>query len=509
MGRFFSIFKGKEIDTRLKKAENDWATAYFDPVTFTQYGFRSAEDKAKWLATGDDSLIAGEACPFVFSTVQQRVRVINGMSSTNLYFTTKAEKAEITCSFVSEEKSITETNYEEINEDFLVSVEVDRNFTGAFEKLFSDQLVLNGQSFTFDVRNALATGINRVKVIVKGVMTDAQAHLIYTVNLTSMFLSPSNFTWYTPFIEGATYNLGGMNIGGNLQKVLKIKVAKEGYEKLYEVNLGNATYITNAYVFTGLEFPTAGTGIYNVELWLDANGLESEHLRYNIICVSQADQYTARLISVSEQPDKVFNFAENSLFKYAIYNAGAATGTPHVKVSSIVKATPTVLVDEDLVDVPTGAPLDYTVAIEIETEEADVQLDAVITFGNEQQTIYAVDNSRSYPATSGAVFYINPAIRSNAQENKDKIVNAIDSREYDAVFERMAWTDGTDGWTTDNAGRKCLRLPASSTCTIPYQPFAKMSGSKTIELTYKVENAADYTDYHYLRRPDEHRFPRY
>lgn len=494
MGRFFSIFKGKEIDTRLKKAENDWATAYFDPVTFTQYGFRSAEDKAKWLATGDDSLIAGEACPFVFSTVQQRVRVINGMPSTNLYFTTKAEKAEITCSFVSEEKSITETNYEEINEDFLVSVEVDRNFTGTFEKLLSDQLVLNGQSFTFDVRNALATGINRVKVIVKGVMTDAQAHLIYTVNLTSMFLSPSNFTWYTPFIEGATYNLGGMMIGGNLQKVLRIKVAKEGYEKIYEVNIGSATYITNAYTFTGLEFPTAGTGIYNVELWLDANGLESEHLKYNIICVSAADQYTARLISVSEQPDKVFNFAENSLFKYAIYNAGAATGTPHVKVSSIVKNTPTVLVDEDLVDVPTGAPLDYTVAIEIETEEADVQLDAVITFGNEQQTIYAVDNSKSYPATAGAVFYINPAIRSNAQENKDKIVNAVDSREYAATFEYMAWTDGTDGWTTDNAGRKCLRLPARSVCNIPYQPFAKMSGSKTIEFTYKVENAADYDD---------------
>lgn len=494
MGRFFSLFKGKEIDARLKKAENDWATAYFDPATFTQYGFRSAEDKAKWLATGDDSLIAGEACPFSFSTVQQRVRIINGMSSTNLYYTTKAEKAEITCSFVSEEKALTEPNYEELNEDFLVSVEVDRGFTGTFEKLISDQLVLNDNSFTFDIRKAIAQGTNRVKVIVKGVMTEAQSHLIYTVNLTSMYLSPSNFTWYTPFIEGATYNLGGMNIGGNLQKILKIKVTKEGYEKIYEVNIGSATYITNAYTFTDLEFPAAGTGIYNVELWLVANGLESEHLRYNIICVAAADQYTAQLISVSEQPESVYNFAENSLFRYAIYNAGAAMGTPHVKVSSIVKNTPTVLVDEDLVDVPTGAPLDYTVAIEIETEEADVQLDAVITFGNEQQTIYAVDNSKSFPATSGVVFYINPAIRSNAQENRNKIVNAVDSKVYDATFERMAWTDGTDGWTTDNDGRKCLRLPASSVCTIPYQPFSKMSGSKTIDITYKVENAADYDE---------------
>lgn len=494
MARYTSRFKGKEIDDRLAQVNERWGAAYFDATTYRWLGFKNEEDKAEWLSTGDDSLIVGSPVPFSFSGTVAQVKIINGMPSGNLYFTTKETEALLTCSFLSQEKGITDSAWTDVIEDYLVSVEVDRGFTGAFEKLISDQLVLSGQSFTFDVRKAIAQGTNRVRVNVKGVMTDAKANLTYTVNLTSMYLSPSNFTWYTPFIEGATYNLGGMNIGGNLQKVLKIKVTKEGYEKIYEVNIGSATYITNAYTFTGLEFPTAGTGIYNVELWLDANGLESEHLKYNIICVAAADQYTAQLISVSEQPDKVFNFAENSLFKYAIYNAGAATGTPHVKVSSIVKATPTVLVDEDLVDVPTGAPLDYTVAIEIETEEADVQLDAVITFGNEQQTIYAVDNSKSYPATSGAVFYINPAIRSNAQDNRDKIVNAVDSKPYDATFERMAWTDGADGWTTDDDGRKCLRLPASSVCTIPYQPFSKMSGSKTIELTYKVENAADYDE---------------
>ena len=493
MGKYKLKFGNAEIDRRLTAVDERWGAAYFDPQSYRWLGFKDDADKAEYIATGDESLIVGSPVPFSFSGTVSQIKVINEMPSANLYFTTKAEEALITCSFISQEKGLTDSAWEEVNEDFLVSVAIDRGNAGEFTPIITDQLVLNGNKLTFDVRKGLATGNNRVRVTAKGILSEATSSFTYQVNLTSMYLSPSNFTWYTPFIEGATYNLGGMMIGGNLQKILKIKVAKEGYEKIYEVNIGSATYITNAYTFTGLEFPTAGTGIYNVELWLDANGLESEHLKYNIICVAAADQYTARLISVSEQPASVYNFAENSLFKYAIYNAGAATGTPHVKVSSIVKATPTVLVDEDLVDVPTGAPLDYTVAIEIETEEADVQLDAVITFGNEQQTIYAVDNSKSYPATSGAVFYINPAIRSNAQENRDKIVNAIDSKVYDAVFERMAWTDGTDGWTTDNAGRKCLRLPASSTCTISYQPFAKMSGSKTIELTYKVENAADYT----------------
>ena len=494
MGKYTLKFGNAEIDRRLTAVDERWGAAYFDPQSYRWLGFKDDADKAEYIATGDESLIVGSPVPFSFSGTVSQIKVINEMPSANLYFTTKADEALITCSFVSQEKGLTDSAWEEVNEDFLVSVAIDRGNAGEFTPIITDQLVLNGNKLTFDVRKGLATGNNRVRVTAKGILSEATSSFTYQVNLTSMYLSPSNFTWYTPFIEGATYNLGGMMIGGNLQKVLKIKVAKEGYEKIYEVNIGSATYITNAYTFTGLEFPTAGTGIYNVELWLDANGLESEHLKYNIICVAAADQYTARLISVSEQPDKVFNFAENSLFKYAIYNAGAATGTPHVKVSSIVKATPTVLVDEDLVDVPTGAPLDYTVAIEIETEEADVQLDAVITFGNEQQTIYAVDNSKSYPATSGAVFYINPAIRSNAQENRDKIVNAIDSKVYDVDVTRMAWTDGTDGWTTDNAGRKCLRLPAGSYFDIHYQPFAKMSGSKTIEFTYKVENAADYTE---------------
>lgn len=494
MGKYTLKFGNAEIDRRLTAVDERWGAAYFDPQSYRWLGFKDDADKAEYIATGDESLIVGSPVPFSFSGTVSQIKVINEMPSANLYFTTKADEALITCSFISQEKGLTDSAWEEVNEDFLVSVAIDRGNAGEFTPIITDQLVLNGNKLTFDVRKGLATGNNRVRVTAKGILSEATSSFTYQVNLTSMYLSPSNFTWYTPFIEGATYNLGGMMIGGNLQKILKVKVTKEGYEKIYEVNIGSATYITNAYTFTGLEFPTAGTGIYNVELYLDANGLESEHLKYNIICVAAADQYTARLISVSEQPDKVFNFAENSLFKYAIYNAGAATGTPHVKVSSIVKATPTVLVDEDLVDVPTGAPLDYTVAIEIETEEADVQLDAVITFGNEQQTIYAVDNSKSYPATSGAVFYINPAIRSNAQENRDKIVNAIDSKVYDVDVTRMAWTDGTDGWTTDNAGRKCLRLPAGSYFDIHYQPFAKMSGSKTIEFTYKVENAADYNE---------------
>jgi hypothetical protein len=291
------------------------------------------------------------------------------------------------------------------------------------------------------------------------------------------------------------YNLGGMNIGGNIPKVLKIKMSKEGYERTYDVNIGSNIYTTSAYVFNGLEFPSGGTGVYHIELWLDANGLESEHLSYNIICVSQADKFTAQLVSIGNPVEKVFNFADNKLFEYCVYNKGTATASPHIKISYLVNTNSTTIVDEELVNISTAAPLTYTASLEIEMEDesAALQLETLMTYGNEQVFIFPVDNSKSYPATTGAVFYMNPSARNNAQNNREKVINSITGAEIDAVFTSMAWTDGTDGWTTDEEGRKCLRLPAGCTMDVAYQPMASVA-QKTIELVYKVKNAADYNE---------------
>lgn len=286
-----------------------------------------------------------------------------------------------------------------------------------------------------------------------------------------------------------------MNIGGNIPKVLKIKMSKEGYERTYDVNIGSNIYTTSAYVFNGLEFPSGGTGVYHIELWLDANGLESEHLSYNIICVSQADKFTAQLVSIGNPVEKVFNFADNKLFEYCVYNKGTATASPHIKISYLVNTNSTTIINEELVNISTASPLTYTASLEIEMEDesASLQLEAYMTYGNEQQIVFPVDNSKSYPATTGAVFYMNPSSRNNAQSNREKVINSITGAEIDAVFTRMAWTDGTDGWTTDEEGRKCLRLPAGCTMDLAYQPMASVA-QKTIELVYKVKNAADYDE---------------
>lgn len=493
-------YSGKSVQTFIKKGidkadvsyEERIGDSYFDSSTYTIYLFKTTEDKEAWL--GGDTSIQAKRVVLNFTGTQRQMKVINGMESLNLYFTTAGETAEITFGFLSQEKEITATEWSDVPEDALISVSIDKGGVGEFVDIISNQLLLSGKTMTIDVKKYLATGSNRVRVTAVGVQSGAEGKLQYQVNLTSMYLSPSNFAWNTPFIEGKEYNLGGMNIGGAIDKKLFVKVTNEGgYYKLYEKNLGTSTYITNAYFFKELEFPSAGTGVYNVELWLDASGLESEHLSYNIICVAAADETTARLVCISNIADKAINYADNILFQYAVYNGGAAKGTPHIKITAVVNTNPLVLKDEDLVDVDTNTKLSYNFHLEVETDENDLQLTSLLSFGNEQARNFVIDNSASYPSTSGAVFYMNAANRSNTQSNKKNIVNEVTKGTVACDWTNMSF-DGLDGWTVDEENRKCLTLQAGSTASIHYQPLASVGSGKTIEFNYKVSNVADYKE---------------
>lgn len=487
---FLKTYCQKSVDNE----QNKMGAFYFDTAAMKFYTFRTQEDRDSFISNGDSSLILSSQ-DIVFGGTQKKLTIINKMSSSNIYFTTNAKKAEITVGFESKEKEFNAPDWTDVIEDAYFTVSVDKGVTGTYVNILENVLVRHGETLTFDVFNYISSGPNRVKVTAVGLVSEQTANLGYSVTLTSMYLSPANFGWYLPFVEGSTYNLGGMNIGGALQKKLIIKVTNDsGYSEQYEENIGTAVYVTNPYYYTKLPFPSAGTGVYHVELWLDADGLQSEHLEYNIMCVATDDITTAQLCCIANVAEEAVNYSDNSLFDYAVYNGGSTTATPHINLTAMVSGEPVVIVDEDLQGVETGKQLTFNYNLEIETEENDVTLSASLTYGNEQTMEYPLNNSASFPSTAGAMLYINSAVRNNSQENKTDIINEATKETVTAEWTNMSWVDGTDGWTVDNEGRKCLFMPARTKATINYKPLQSVGNGKTIEFTFKVSNASDYDE---------------
>ena len=498
MAKYVSKFKGSEIDAGIDEIKTKVGAAYFDPTTFMQIMFKDEDDKIAYI-NGNTS-VWHQKCEFKFNNTINQLNIVNYMESKSLYYTQVSTEALIKVGFKSEEKGVTDTSWREVLEDAYVTVAVDRGYTGQYSTIIDSKLLLNGDTIEFDVLKYIATGNNRVRVTITGADTGSSSNLVYTVMLTTMYLAPSNFKWNVPFIEGNSYSLGGVNIGGNIDKILKIKVSNEQtYSKVYDVNIGTQTYTGIAYSYDGLQFPSEGTGIYNVEMWLDANGLESEHLHYNIICVAKDDVKTAQLVAISDVIPVAKNYDTNKLFSYVIYSGGSTVANPKINVSAIINNTPTPLVyDEVLQNVATGEINSYVMDLEVDTQEANIHLYSSIAVGHsKQEAIYEIDNSAAYPAIPGAIFYLNPANRNNAQANKTTITNesnlATAKNEFAGTWTNISFTDGMDGWTVDNYGRKCLRIPATCKVAVDYAPFANAT-TRTIEVSYRVENTSNFEE---------------
>lgn len=493
-GQSVQNFLRKHTQMAVDNKANKIEAIAWDPATMSHLLFSSITNYEEWLESGDNSL-AKQIIPFQIAGRQKRIRIATLDGSTTFYYTTENTTAEITVAIQLQSKEIADAVWDDENQDTFVTVAIDRGNSGKWTDIVSNKRVPCGENYTVDVRNYLAAGQNRVRFTAIDEAGETQSSVTFYANLTSMYLRPTEFAWYIPFIEGQPFSLGGMYIGGNLSKTLKIRVTDEvNYVAEYEENIGTATYTNVAYYFNNLKFPDAGTGVYGVELWLEAEGVQSTHLKYNIMCVRAEEQQTAQLVAISNIPAKVKNYDTNILFSYACYNKGLSEATPNVLVQSIINNQPTTIVDETLT-VATGVEHNFVQALEIETNESNLNLSAYMTYGNEQEAYYTIDNSLAFPPVSnGLAIYVNPVNRSNAQENKQYIINEYNGEAALATWSNVAFIDGMDGWTTDGDGRKCLLIPATCSVEIPYTPLLDAVKTRSLEFAYKVTNTADFTE---------------
>ena len=413
---------------------------YVDAATGIMSVFASESDKQEWFDTGDSNLILTQVNVGVgggggggggSTSYQLSLKSEGDVIKT---FSTTDTNAYINFYFVAKQKTPDSSIWEEMpGESVSYTIEVSTGGS-AFTQVTQGYL-LAGAREKFDVRKFLVAGSStliRIKAV--GDFTGLTAALTYNYSLTSMAIAPANFTWYTPFIQNTPYSLGGLTITGNLEKTLYVKVSSSAlsYTKVYTKALGTQTWVATPFSYTEMEFPATGTGVYKVEIWLESSGLESKHLIYNIICVSSEDQYTARLVTMSDVASQVINYTDNKLFSYAIYNKGGATGDPTIILTKTEGGSTSTFYSDTLSGVTTAAPHDFTTSVEIASSNSDISVEARLTFGNEQTATFTLDNSASFPATNGAVFYMNPASRSNSQTNYLSIVNEVSNEGIEA-----------------------------------------------------------------------------
>lgn len=419
------------------------------------------------------------------TTQQYYVRTENNLENRN--FATSAGKVcNIMFTYRSQVKISPELPYEDTGERGHVTVSV--RLKGREYEQVADFYCSSGEMYTFDVSEYLVSGENDVKVSVVGEDTLQTAPaLVYTITLTSLSISADNFQWWKPFVGDVNIPY---SIGGNIEKMLKVDVVseKDSTIKSYEVSLGKTVYIESVYGFV-LPCPES-SGVYKVSAYVqNMNGsIKTDAIEFNIICVVEGEQ--SKYVAINSIDDELTNWSDNVAFYYTVYDCGKST-------SDIILETykgDVLLNTVNNSAVSTGTKNTFNIPLELDTiDNSDFEITVIVKDDNKSyyEIVFNTDNSLSYSAMPGAVFYMNPKTRNNSQSNKDYVVNEVDGVEYSVVWKNMGW-DG-DGWTEDEDGNKCLRLYAGSQATINYKPFGVEANKigKTIEIDFCVRNVSD------------------
>lgn len=500
-------YSGDSVERFIKgNLQSSFRDVLFEPNNNNRMCFfASAEDKEEYEQTHNENLILKKFFLAVAGKTYV-VKLTNIRNSASLNVTTNETSTLVGATYICQEKDFSATEWTDTQVAASVRVFVDAGATGSFDEITSAQSrVLFGETFQFDVRRYLINGRNQVRIqFIAENDESTVGTLTYTIALSEMYIDSLNLDWFTAFIQGSDYRLGGFKIVGSVSKTLKVRITDTDGNEYFtgEKYVGTSSYTTSPLYFLQSDsaepmFPGM-SGVYKVEAWLEAGTLRSNVLTYSIMCVAKADENNCKLIVVNEVAETAYNYDTNTLFKYAIYNNGLSQGTPHILLVGRNEASSAVtLYDEDFEGINCGVPNEYRKNIEWNLSGVSGNLALYFTAsygGHNEVNSIVLDNTGAYEAELASIqFYLNAANRSNAQSNRESIINEATHDEIPATWTRMAWIDGIDGWTKDDAGRSCLRIPAGSKVSIPYAVFG--NGDNTaFDVAFKCVNVADYDE---------------
>lgn len=406
----------------------------------------------------------------------------------SFYVLTNDEDAIIDIKPKTESVEIGQSQRDPFPEDYTFSLEVDGG-NGYIDRTPTDNNIRQGETKYVDIKKYLTTGVNKIRIIVKGVASEQPRTMVYTATLTSLTLS-CNHEWHKAWIEGEEYGIGQIVFGGNIQKVLHVMVDDTDYTQTFAAS---TNYINTPYTFDLKDRFPGSTGIHHVKVWIEGQDVSTTPIEFNIMCVKAAETATARLVCLNDVPKKVVNYNTQSLFRYATYNVtevvldvtGMIGDEEHPIVTDMVMATQTQVKNT------------YTTSLQLDTEvQTGLSVMVALAGGDEVQRVtIPLDNSNAFVATAGATFYMNTALRSNKTADRKEIHNTAAGAQkvtYRATWDGFTFAD--DAHSVDADGNKCLAVKAGSLLTIPdLKPLDKSATqSLTVEWMYRASNIADY-----------------
>lgn len=354
---------------------------------------------------------------------------------------------------------------------------------------------LNGNSVQTDIRRYVTTGTQRLRYTFTGKESMQSKSMVFTCTVTNLSLN-CNFSWNKPFIQGQNYFIDKIYFGGNLTKTLNIMVDNDLNQKYTKDFSSAQNYQTADYQYNMTDkFPSGGTGIHTIEIWMEGEGIETPHFTYNVMCVSQSDINQVQLICINNIEDTAYNYEAQTLFKYATYNCTTATFSIYSNDNGVQRP----LITNNTLAVASGVKNNYDMSVEIDTESRiDLYIDVTASVSGCTQTAQIpVDNTNAYAAVENPTFYLNTANRDNGNADRTYFINSSTSPnilvdKYPAEWDGFAWAN--DGWSTDDKGTKCLAVKAGSEVKVPqFRPLALSNTmSMTIEFKYKCSNIANY-----------------
>lgn len=422
-------------------------------------------------------------------TILYYLRATNLSPSTTLSASKSAGECPVRFMFISRTRDVGQTDYQDTGEWGTYEI-----FAKAGDGTFVSKARGRCQSntaTTVDVFKFLESGQNNIMVKITGEVTgQTSPALVYSVTLSALFLSISEFNWWKAYMGDIVLPC---YISGNISKTLHVKITGEGYEQTYERQFGTATYTSSPVAYT-IPFPNK-TGIFHLSAWLsnEDDTVQTAPVGYDFMAVANND--AVKMVVVNNKAEKLLNWYENKVLEYAVYDGKAVT-TP---LSILMKKDNEVLQENISESTLTQTKMQYTLALEVETID-NSDFTALIGFRTHpSDTVrlrepipFSVDNSQGYSATAGAIFYFNAKNRNNTDTDHAIIKNLINSEHIGANWSNVAFS--RDGWVTDEEGARTLRILAGSQLTIDYKPFAKEAAQsgKTIEIDYQINNTSDY-----------------